>query len=176
MNEFSRSLCIKFADQGYSVIAFDAKKYFWDQKTPETFVKDLSAIIRYYQQLEKSNTFVLLGYSFGADVGAFIPGRLSVDLVEKMQYAVFLNPSSTTDFEIKLMDMLGKNPENRKYNTLSELISIQHMPIICLISEDEFEELSGKIQNKELKIQTLPGDHRFNRDVGLIVNTIVALL
>jgi len=176
MNEFSKTLCSRFAKQGYSVIALDSKKYFWSKKSPEIFVKDLSAIIRHFQDVWKGNSFILLGYSFGADVGAFIPGRLSEDLMKRMKYSVFLNPSYTTDFEVKLADMLGKNSENGKYNALDEINSLGHFPVMCLISEDELGALSGKIHDEEIKIKTLPGDHRFNRDVDLIISTIITLI
>jgi len=176
MNEFSKSLCRKFNDKGYSVIALDAKKYFWKEKTPEMFIKDISTLILHYQSIWHGDSFVVMGYSFGADVGAFIPARLPVDLVKKMKFSVFLNPSTSTDFEIKLMDMLGKEHNNRKYNIILELNSLEGTPVICLMSEDEISKISGKIQNEYIKVKILPGDHRFNFDYNLIVNTVIALL
>lgn len=174
LNEFSKSLCAGIASRGYSVIALDAKKYFWSPKTPETFVKDLSTIIRHFQQLWKVDSFVLLGYSFGADVVAFMPGRLPEDLVKKIRYSFFLNPSPTTDFEVKLMDLLGKKPSNRKYDVSAEINSITHIPATCLFSEDDYDGISDRIYNDEVEIRILPGDHRFNHEVDLIISTIIA--
>ncbi len=173
MNNFSKSLCKSFQEQGYSVVAFDAKKYFWKAKTPDAFNQVISEVIVHYQQIWKSESFLLVGYSFGADVGAFLPDRLPENLQKSMKLAAMLDPSVSTDFEIKLADMLGGNSENRKYSILNELNSNKNERIVCLFSDDEENGLKKKIVNKNLRIESLPGDHRFNNDYQLITTKIL---
>ncbi len=176
MNEFSKSLCGKLMEKGYPVIALDSKKYFWKPKDPQQFTIDLDQMIRHYQQLWHTDSFVILGYSFGADVGVFVPQRLPLAINEKLKLAVYLNPSATTDYEIKVMDMLGKNSDNRKYNIVTEMNAINTAPVLCLMSEDEETISKGMIHNQRVLTKTLPGDHRFNYDYDLILRTIFAQL
>jgi len=176
MNDFSKSLCSKLMEKGYSVMALDSKKYFWKPKDPQQFAEDLTQMIQHYQNLWHSDSLVIIGYSFGADVGAFVPQRLPFSILEKLKLVVFLNPSISTDYEIKLMDMLGKNSDNRKYDIVAEINHIDTARVICLMSAEEETIHAGMIQNKLILTRTLPGDHRFNNNYELIIRNIVEQL
>jgi type IV secretory pathway VirJ component len=176
MNDFSKSLCKSFQEQGYSVVALDSKKYFWKAKSPDVFATDMAGIINHYEALWGCDSFTLLGYSFGADVGSFLPQRLPLKLKNNMRLAVMLDPSISTDFEIKLSDMLGGNSENRKFSIINELNSLDDQRIVCFFSEDESNSIIDRIKNNKIKIKMLPGDHRFNNDYLLIIQYIVQLI
>jgi type IV secretory pathway VirJ component len=44
-NTFSESLCNYFSKKGFPVVVLNARKYFWDRKTPEETAADLVTII-----------------------------------------------------------------------------------------------------------------------------------
>ncbi len=176
MNDFSKSLCKSFQEKGYSVVALDSKKYFWKSKSPDLFANDIVGIINYYETLWGCDSFALLGYSFGADVGSFLPQRLPVNMKNNMRLAAMLDPSISTDFEIKLSDMLGGNSENRKFSIINELNSTDDKRIVCFFSEDESNSAKDRIKNDKIRIKTLPGDHRFNNDYSLIIQHIMQLI
>jgi len=64
------------AAKGFDVVALDAKKYFWNERDPDAFTSDMSAVVTHYQNKWAVNDWILLGYSFGADVAPFALSRL----------------------------------------------------------------------------------------------------
>jgi type IV secretory pathway VirJ component len=176
MNEFSKAFCENLQNRGYSVVALDCKKHFWKAKTPEVLADDINRILVHYENLWQLHSFFLVGYSFGADVAAFIPQRLSDHQESGLLFTVLLDPALTSQFEIKLVDMLGKNSRERKYSTINEINTDQNKPLLCIVSADDEGGIIDRITNKQIKVAQLPGDHRFNNDYNLVVNTILKML
>ena len=108
---------------------------------------------------------IIVGYSFGADVGTFLPDRVSVELQKKIIKIALISPSASSDFVIRLSDMVGDSENvNRKFKVKPE-IEKSDLPVICIFGKDE--ELMLKTtprKNKNLHICELPGDHRYNGD------------
>lgn len=176
INNFSDSLCKEFLNKGFYVVALDSKKYFWSEKTPEQFTLDIEQIAEHYMNLWKSTSLVLVGYSFGADVVAYLPERLSKDLLKSIKFTALVTPSASTDFEIRLIDMLGNSTIQRKYDVPGELNNIQTHPVLCLLSEDEKNSIEDRVHNDNIEFKILPGGHRFNNNYMVIVNNIFKML
>ncbi len=172
INTFSESLCKELVKNEFSVAALDSKKYFWTAKNPDEFTSDIEYLANYYMEQWRSNSFVLIGYSFGADVSAFVPRRISKDILDKMKALILLVPYASTDFEIKIMDMMGNNSVERKYNIPDELNAIHDHKILCLFPEDEEDTIKNSLHNKNIKIKVLPGEHRFDNDYTALVKTV----
>lgn len=84
-----------------------------------------------------------------------------------------MSPGLSTDFEIKLADMVGTTSVDRKYKILPELEQTQ-VPILCLFGEDE--ELEIKAYSKEsamIVVKILSGGHRYNYETQNLVNLIL---
>ena len=75
MNSFTTSLINSLNQKGYAVLALDAKSYFWHKKEPAEFATAMTQAVSSYMRNKKKNSFVVLGYSFGADVAPFLPRR-----------------------------------------------------------------------------------------------------
>ena len=73
---FDKSFCKELAESGFSVVALDALKYFWDAKTPESTTVDAEELIDFYQSKWHKDQVIFIGYSFGAHVLPFIFNRL----------------------------------------------------------------------------------------------------
>ena len=121
-NKFSQNLTQELSDNGYAIVALDTKKYFWDQKSPVQFAADAEAIIEHYLKTWNKSSFAILGYSFGADVGAILPGNFSAGTNEKLKSMVFLSPGFSTGFVTKISNMLGFGGTNKdKYKVYPKL-------------------------------------------------------
>src|SRR6266850_613052 len=105
-NSFSKDLCTSLAAKGFDVVALDAKKYFWNERNPDAFTSDMSAVVTHYQDKWAVNDWILLGYSFGADVAPFALSRLDKKTRGLPKACLLLHPSTSTDFEVKVLDML----------------------------------------------------------------------
>lgn len=162
-NDFNQKLVGEFEKQGYGVVAFNTRKYFWNEKAPEEFARDINLLSNYYLKEWKKSAVIIVGYSFGADVGIFLPNRVSVELHKKIIKIALISPSASSDFVVRLSDMIGERENvNRKYKVKPE-IGKTDLPIICIFGKDEELILKTSLRNsKSLMICELPGDHRYN--------------
>ena len=164
-NEFNQKLVQEFEKQGYGVVTLNTRKYFWNEKSPEVFARDIDQLSGYYMNVWKKSSVIIVGYSFGADVGIFLPGRVSVELQKKIIKIALIFPSASSDFVIRLSDRIRDNENvNRKFKVKPE-IEKSDLPVICIFGKDE--ELMLKttlLKNKNLHIFELPGIHRYNGD------------
>lgn len=174
MNSFSQSLTQGLADKNYAIISLDSRKYFWEQKTPDKMAQDFNQIIGHYLKLWDKDEFSILGYSFGADAGIFLTPRLSKELQQKIKSTVFLSPSTSTDFVIKLTDMIGFGSKEAKYKTLPELNKVS-IPQYFIFGKDEESDFYKSIPDRKNITKTLiPGSHKFNNDTKKVVAAVLA--
>ena len=172
-NEFNQDLVKAFENKGYGVVVLNTRKYFWSEKSPDNFARVIEQISNFYLKEWNKSSFILVGYSFGADVASFLPGRISAELLKKIKKIVLLSPSASTDFVIRLGDMIGTSENvNRKYKVGPEISKIG-LPLICVFGVDEVMTIKKTFQKTKIhSIFELPGDHQYNQDFGLLLKTI----
>lgn len=177
LNSFSKALIADLGSQGYAVVALDTRKYFWNQKTPAEFGQAASGFINQYMRAWNKNAFILIGYSFGADVGAFLPPQLQGGLSERLKSVVLLSPGLSTGFVTKLTNMLGfSGSDGEKYKVYPQLLK-SPAPILCVFGEDEGSDFCKQLKAGGNIGRTLvPGSHRYNDDVKLISKIIIESL
>ena len=168
-NNFSQNIANEFFHSGYGVVTLNTRKYFWSPITPEVFAKDFELFANYFLHQWKKSTLIIVGYSFGADVAAFLPQRLSDGLKHKIKLLVLLSPSSSTDFEVKFNDMLFSNgTSDRKFKIGPELEK-STLPMLCVFGKEEEMDLKSKLKKSEmLTIVELPGTHHYDNISSLV--------
>jgi type IV secretory pathway VirJ component len=176
INNFTENLCDQLGSKGYTVIRFNSRKYFWSQKTPEQIAKDAGEIITYYLSLYNKKDFALVGYSFGADAVVYLTNRLPKNLQPKLVSVSLLSPSLATDFSIKFSDLLGIENNKGAYQTLPEINKI-NIPVLCIFGDEEDKAFYNAIASKKnIRRILLPGSHKFNNDVSMVVNILLTAL
>lgn len=172
LNSFSQKVCEELAQKNYTVICFDTRKYFWDVKTPDKLSQDAAEVVEHYLKQFNKAEFSLLGYSFGADAAIFFSTRLSKNLQQKLKSAVLLSPSTSTDFTVKVTDLLGFGSKEGKYKTIPELNKIQ-VPVLCIFGKDEDSDFYKNLKEKrDLEKVQIPGSHKYDNDIKKLVSTI----
>ena len=173
-NKFSEGIGRSFAQRGYSFVALNARKYFWETKTPEIFSGDIETLINHYLRIWNKTKCIIVGYSFGADVAAFLPSRLTKSLLSKIQFTTLISPSASTDFVIRLSDLFGASDgKDRKYRVDHELEKTPS-PVFCIFGEEEELILKKELHsNSKISIEELPGAHQFNHETDLLVAHIL---
>lgn len=176
-NKFSQDLGHSFTKRGYSLVALNSRKYFWDAKTPETFSRDINSIAIHFLRRWKKSTVLIVGYSFGADVAAFLPGRLPPPLRSKTKLLVLLSAAASTDFVVRFSDLLGSSDSrDHKYKVAAELEK-SPLPILCIFGSEENLILKKELRpGAMIKIEELPGSHRYNEASGALVDRILSKL
>jgi type IV secretory pathway VirJ component len=115
---------------------------------------------------------VLIGYSFGACVAPFIANNFSSSLKKDLKSVYCISPDETCDFEVHISDMLNFNSKE-KYDVLNELKKIASLKPICIFGKGENTTLLKHFSIPEIKVETLPGNHHFNRDFNALALIVV---
>lgn len=170
-NSFSTTFAKQLNAGGFNVISFNSLKYFWRTKTPEQAARDAQRLIGYAQQTFKRKRFILIGYSFGADVTPFILNRIPKNLQANTKELVLMSPSTHTDFAVHVTELFGKN--SKGVNNVPPEINLIRIPILIITGEKE----EGGLHTSSLTIPnfrkiTIPGGHHYDSDPSYVVKTI----
>jgi type IV secretory pathway VirJ component len=169
---FDQSLNEKLTEKGIPVLGLDAQKYFWNERKPMAVAEELTVAIKHYMNLWNRNSFIFIGYSFGADVAPFIANSFSSELKETLKGVYCFSPDASGDFEIHITDMLNFS-SREKYDVLSELKQIKPMNPVCIFGSDEDAEFQSILSKAAIKTEILPGSHHYNNDFEAISTLIL---
>lgn len=165
---FNDSLAVAFANRGYHVIGFNSRTYFWHQKHPDETANDFAKFMDKYSAEWKIKRIVLSGYSFGADVVPFIYNRLPEDLKVKVSKLQLLSPYQTSDFKVRLADLIMTGGDNRTYKVKDEIAKI-NIPVYCFYGQTENPKPLADVAMKDFFIRIVPGDHHYLNSYRLLV-------
>ena len=171
MNKFSSSLIQSLNRNGYTVAALNAKKYFWEKKTPVQSASDIVTYLTKFIKAKPTRQIVFVGYSFGADVLPFIVNALPETNRHKIRSVVLLSPSPTTDFEIHWSDILGWE-KKREMNVIAAINQL-NSPVVAIFGDDEKGFSKNSIHLKKLSYKVLPGCHHFDGNTDGLAKTII---
>lgn len=169
---FERIICKNLAESGMPSIGLDALKYFWNEKQPKQVAEAMSGAIIHYMKQWDRNSFILVGYSFGASVIPFIANNFTSTLKDSLKGIYCFSPDKTGDFEVHIADMLSFD-QIEKYDVLDELKLISAFKPVCVFGSKEDPNLQRLFSNKGIRIESLPGEHHFNNDYNAISEIIL---
>lgn len=172
MNDFSTSVCKTISERGYAVTALNCKSYFWSKKTPEQAAAAIGSYLT--KKATSSEKIVLVGYSFGADVLPFIINRLPEAIRKKITSAILVAPSTSTDFEIHLSDMLGRSSSSGSMNVVAEMNLLTIEKTVVVLSGDEKNFPVQQIKLGNFFTHYAKGGHHFDGNTTEVANTIIS--
>jgi len=172
LNNFSTSLCNTIHSSGYFITAINAKSYFSEKKTPEQTTADITGYLTNHLNKRKNQQFILVGYSFGADVLPFIVNKLADSVRKKLVSVVLLSPSATTDFETHIWDELGGH-KKRSMDVADAINKMVAPKTVIIFGDDETEFPYKKISIKNYSTEILPGGHHFDGKIDLVAKTMI---
>jgi type IV secretory pathway VirJ component len=161
------------ASRGIPVVGLNSLKYFWNRRTPEVASRDLERILRYYLSTWKKKKVILIGYSLGADVLAFMVNRLPDELHSKIQLAVLLGPSHEVDFEFHLTNWLGGSQSKSALRVKPEVEKLKGMKILCFYGEGDKDTICPELDTSLATIIPEKGGHRVRSNYDPIVQKIL---
>jgi type IV secretory pathway VirJ component len=149
-------------------------RYFWERKTPEQVAADLGATMRYYRTNRGVKSFVLAGFSFGADILPVIYNRLAESDKDNVDLLVFLALGNHADFEVRVAGWLGQT--THEMPLLPELEKMPKDKILCIYGSKE-KAATGtactSLMSTEAKVLELPGGHHFDKDYPKLTRLIL---
>ncbi len=168
---FDQQICNQLAARHIPTVGLNSQAYFWKRKTPEQATAELEPVIRQYLQAWDKSKFILVGYSFGANVAPFIHNRLPAGLQEKEQAMVLLSPDTKGDFEIHVAGMLGRG--GGPYDVVAEVRSVRNTKVLCVRGEQEEGEMETALKNcAQVRFAKIPGSHHYNNDAPRVAAAI----
>jgi type IV secretory pathway VirJ component len=173
---FDQSFSEKLNSYGLPVIGLDAQKYFWNEKTPEQTTNDIVIALKSYMEQWDRKSFVLIGYSFGADIVPFVANLLPVGFKSNFKGVFSLSPDDEGDFEIHVSDMLNLGSFHNNYNVASEMGNVKGVPKVCIFGATENSDITQLFEKKGAKVLILPGSHHYNNDFKALAESIVKSL
>lgn len=160
-NKLEKTINYDLNRRNISVVAVDARKYFWYEKSPVRIARDLESLIDRFNSRQGEKKIVLIGYSMGAEILPFAFNSLGVNYRRKISDMIMIGPSQKAVFKIRPWDFLFN--ENKGTDILPELYKIKSRVsyVICDGSENSIcrKDLQG-ITDHDL----LGGGHHFGRD------------
>ncbi|MFM4676958.1 AcvB/VirJ family lysyl-phosphatidylglycerol hydrolase [Aeromonas media] len=158
---------------GMPVVGWSSLSYYWKKKTPEQATADLVRILSDYQSRWGRQRWLLVGFSFGAEIVPFVINRLPPVYRDSLAGAVMLSPSTASDFEIHVSDMVVHDKAG-SYPTLPEVKAIKSLPLLCVQGADDDSpvKLCPHLQQPNVTTVTLPGSHHFDDDYGVLYRSI----
>jgi type IV secretory pathway VirJ component len=171
-----RAVTAELAKNGLPTVGWDSLSYFWKARQPEEVALDLERVLRHYLDVWKKERFVLIGYSFGADVLPAIIHRLPADLRDQIDLAVFLGLSDHASFEFHLTDWISDSPDEGDQPVRPELVRLSGMKRLCIYGADEEDSACPKVTEWGVIVEKMPGDHHFDEDYPGVAQRILEQL
>ena len=162
LTSFDLAICKTLADNGMPVLALDARKYFWNFRSPEETTRDVAETVLNYIEKWNKKKLILVGYSYGACVIPFIAARLPASLQAALSGIYCLSPDEIVDFEVHYLDMIGLGGIVDKYKVVEEVKKIQRFHPVCIYGDDESQKLRILFGEAGAKIIIVPGNHHYD--------------
>lgn len=170
--DLDRTVAGEMAAQNFPVVGVDVLRYFWEHKTPEQAAADLSATLAFYRQHWGIKSFVLAGYSFGADILPPVYNRLPPADQDSVSLLVLLALADNADFEIHVSGWLGQT--SGELALAPELAKMPKQKILCVYGVVEKAETACTgLLNTGATLLELPGAHHFDQDYPKLTGKIL---
>ena len=167
-----RELAAQLAARGVSTVGFNSLRYFWRMRTPDEAARDVTRVLQHFLTDWKKTRFILIGYSFGADIAPFVANRLPAELRKRLVTVSLLGIESNAEFEVRVVDWIpGSDPPGRAVRP--ELAAI-NVPVLCIYGEGESTTICPPSKSALVTGQRIGSGHHFGGDYAVLANRIVA--
>ena len=172
---FDPKLANQFVAEGAPVVALNALRYFWNKKTPDETTATVRELLGKYMALWHKQTFILAGFSFGADVMPFVANRLPPDLMKLCKGIALFSPGTSTDFEIHISQMLSSN-KHWKYDVVKEMELMKPVRLLCFFGDEEHTFPIKILERPGWQLIYLQGGHHYEGNKDNIAKLVLQRL
>jgi type IV secretory pathway VirJ component len=171
--KLDKSVGALFQSQGVPVIGWSSLSYYWHKKSPEQVTADVQRILDVYLPRWHRRQWVLVGYSFGAEIVPFVINRLPARYRQQLSGAAMLSPSTSSDFEVHVSEIVSSNSQG-SYLTMPEVSRVRDIPLLCLygLEDTEGDQLCPQLQQENVTGIGLPGGHHFDDDYPRLADVL----
>lgn len=171
--EIDKEIAMHLSNNGIPTVALDSLSYFWKARTPEETSNDIDITINAYLEKWHKKKVILIGYSFGADVLPFIVNRLSEKSKKTLSLVALLGMGKTAAFEFRLSSWMNADKNPDRALILPEIMKMTDINTICIYGLKDPDSNCTATSEYGVKAISMEGDHHFNKEYELLVNTIL---
>ena len=162
----------RLAAQGAPTLGVNALRYFARQRQPAQAAQTIAREIRQYDAAHGKRDIVLVGFSFGADMGPLIVHDLPDDVRSRIRLAAFLSPSERANLQVSPASWLGIGTGPRVWPALSTLAPI---PVLCVGGAGVFHDICPlNTRSVNFVSVRLEGGHQLEDHYDLIAQLLLA--
>ncbi len=169
--DLDRDVAEEMAKRNYPVVGIDALRYYWQHKSPEQSAVDLAKLMKLYQDKWGAKNFVLIGYSFGADVLPAIYNRLTPAAQQQVRGIQLIALARSGSFEIEVQGWLGT--AGKEAATGPEVARLPAAKVLCVYGKDEVSESGCTEATTVGEKLELPGGHHFDEDYPALAARLI---
>lgn len=169
--DLDKDVAGEMAKVGYPTVGIDTLRYYWEHKSPEQTATDLADLMAHYRQKWGTKRFILMGYSFGADVLPAIYNRLDPDDQNRVDGIVLLAFARTGSFEIAVEGWLGA--AGKEAATGPEMAKLPAAKVLCVYGIEEKDESGCTEPTAPGEKLQLPGGHHFDENYPALAKRLI---
>lgn len=166
-----QSIADALVRRGYAVVGVSSLRYFWTTRPPGTMASDMARMVGHFRERWRTETVILLGMSFGADMLPFAWPRLDERTRSQTDLIALLSPFPKTTFHVSLLGMVGII-----YGPHDVIAAIDALPadrLVCILGDRERNMACHP--GGAYRFHTVPGGHRYS-EFDLVADLVIGAL
>jgi type IV secretory pathway VirJ component len=163
------------AAKGIAVVGWNTLRYFWLEKTPDRFAKDLSRLIG---ALPEGLPVFAGGYSFGAETIPVVvaASAKTFPALAGLAGLVLLGPGPYAAFEVSPLDWFREGGGSTAHPVAKAVASLGPLAVLCMDSRGTSDSGCPEDPRPGYEKVELPGGHHFGGDYDDIAARIATFV
>lgn len=174
--KFDRSVAAELSMRGLAVVGLNSRAYLSKGRTPDETAHDVIRVMRYYMDVWRRDSLVLLGYSRGADLAPFVASRLPSDLRSRVKLVAMVGLGTRANFRFHWMDLLTNRPRPDDLPTAPELERLRGMNLVCIYGTEESGSGCQAADSTLVHQVVREGGHRVTGNFARIADIIAGMV
>jgi type IV secretory pathway VirJ component len=148
------------ASRGVAVVGWSSLRYFWQEKTPAAFTKDLARVVA---ALPEAVPVFAGGYSFGAETVPVVLAGAKDPTLARIRGLALLAPSAYATFEVSPLEWVRPNAAKTDYPVPGAILGSSR-PVLCLAPDDDHGSGCPETAHEGYTRVAVPGGHHFGAE------------
>ena len=168
--EMERDVGRILGEAGAPLVGVNSLRYFWSERRPAEVAQAIDRIVRAFAPKFGRTQFVLVGFSFGADMTPLVIDRLSADVRAQLARAVILSPAVRAAYEVGPATWLGIGDKDE---VGPAILSLRGVELICVRGHRDPNAACPAGSAPGYSIVDLPGGHTLEGDWPRIAQMVL---
>ncbi len=158
--DFDAKVSAGLMARGIPVVGVSSLKYFWQARTPDGLGSDLGTLAAHYLSAWHKKRFIVVGYSFGADIVPFATNRLDPAVRQALRSVALIGSSHAATFEFHISEWLANSDSGSP--TKPEVDRLAPVPVVCIYGQQEKDSLCPDLKGEGVLKAQLSGGHHLD--------------